>query len=206
MQNHFDSVAKDWDKNSIHILRTNAIAKAMLEKISFNKSMKALEFGSGTGLLSFELKDYFDEITLMDSSVEMSKIAENKISEAKISNLKTQVFDLEKEKYTDKKFDIIFSQMALHHVKNIDVFLNKLFKLLNSKGILSIADLYKEEGTFHDGNANVHFGFELEYLTAELINSGFENIEIKHCYDMKKIDSDGIERTYPLFLLTANKN
>ena len=101
-----------------------------------------------------------------------------------------------------EKFDIIFSQMALHHVKNIDVFLNKLFKLLNSKGILSIADLYKEEGTFHDGNANVHFGFELEYLTAELINSGFENIEIKHCYDMKKIDSDGIERTYPLFLLT----
>ncbi|NTW34518.1 MAG: methyltransferase domain-containing protein, partial [Bacteroidetes bacterium] len=87
MTNHFDQVAHDWDKNQMHIQRTNAIAKELL-KITKNKNItKALEFGAGTGLLSFALKDFIHEITLMDSSSEMISIARNKVNDAGLTNI-----------------------------------------------------------------------------------------------------------------------
>ncbi|MEI7596179.1 MAG: class I SAM-dependent methyltransferase [Bacteroidota bacterium] len=205
MTNHFDSVAKDWDNNSIHIQRTEAIAAEMLKSISFNKSMKALEFGAGTGLLSFALKDYFKEITLMDNSIEMSKVASAKVIEANISNIKTLVFDLEKEDYTSEKFDIIYSQMALHHVVDVESVISKFDKMLNPNGILVIADLCKEDGSFHDYNAEVHLGFEPELLQNTLKSFSFENINHNVCYSIKRTDQNGVERDYPIFLMVAEK-
>lgn len=205
MTNHFDSVAKDWDKNSIHIQRTEAIAAEMLKTISFNKSMKALEFGAGTGLLSFALRDYFSEITLMDNSVEMSKVAALKIKDANISNIKAVVFDLEKEDYTSEKFDIIYSQMALHHVGNVENIISKFHSLLNPNGILAIVDLCKEDGSFHDYNPDVFLGFEPELLKNTLMSMSFENVNHKVCYTIKRTDKNGVEKDYPIFLLVAEK-
>ena len=152
MENHFDNVAHDWDKNKIHIDRTEAIAKEMLKMLELNPNMKALEFGAGTALLSFALKDYFSEIVLMDNSIEMTKISTSKVIEGKINHIKPLFFDLEKNDYINTKFDIIYTQMALHHVEDVEVILNKFYNLLNPQGVIAIADLFKEDGTFHDYN------------------------------------------------------
>ena len=205
MQNHFDEVAKDWDKNLVHLIRAEAIANKMLNSIPIKKSMKALEFGAGTGLLGIELKNYFNEITLMDNSVEMNNIAVSKIQKAGINNIKTIVFDLEKNKYIDEKFDIIYSQMSLHHVVNIEEIILKFHEMLNPKGFLSIADLYKEDGTFHDDDQKVQFGFEPEDLVNMLKKSGFKNVEYKQCFEIKKVNNE-MERNYPIFLMVAEKN
>ena len=76
--NEFDQKAQDWDKNKMHLERTIAIAGRLQDVIKDKPGMKALEFGAGTGLLSFYLKDRFSEITLMDSLREMLKMAEQK--------------------------------------------------------------------------------------------------------------------------------
>ena len=79
--NEFDIKAKDWDKNQMHIERAEAIALAMLNTISIEEQMTAIEYGAGTGLLSFNLKDRFSKIILMDSSREMVRMAQQKIAD-----------------------------------------------------------------------------------------------------------------------------
>src|SRR5512140_2215849 len=118
--NEFDIKAAEWDKNPMHWDRSVAITDQIRKLIPLKKWMIALEFGAGTGIASFLLKDYLKEITLMDSSPEMVKVMNEKIKTANVENLKTLNFDLELSDYSEGKFDLIFTQMVLHHVTNIE--------------------------------------------------------------------------------------
>ena len=59
MENYFDQMALNWDENPMNILRTKAVAEEIIKLLNKTGKNTALEFGSGTGLLSFALKDYF---------------------------------------------------------------------------------------------------------------------------------------------------
>jgi tRNA (cmo5U34)-methyltransferase len=205
MPNHFDTVARNWDDNQVHIKRTKAIAACLLQMVEINKDMKALEFGAGTGLLSFALKNHFAEIILMDSSAEMIKTTFEKIIYSGITKLIPVYLDLEKEEYNDKNFDVIFTQMALHHVKNIDKLMTKFFNILNTGGKLAIADLYAEDGTFHDILFEGHNGFDPDQLANKLKKKGFKNIQHKKCFVIKKEMGNKTIKKFPVFLLTAEK-
>lgn len=200
----FDKKARDWDKNQQHIVRSEAIAKALLKAIPLQKDMKALEYGSGTALLSFILKDQFDNITLMDNSREMTRVATGKIAEANVTNMKPLLFDLEKEDFSGK-FDIIYSQMVLHHVGDIDAIFHKFMNLLNPGGYLAIADLYPEDGSFHGDGFDGHLGFDVELLAGKLKSTGFNNIHHQECHTIEKSDEAGTVTAYPIFLLTASR-
>jgi tRNA (cmo5U34)-methyltransferase len=88
--NEFDIKAAEWDKNPMHWDRSYAIAKEIIKLIPLKKEMTALEYGAGTGVTSFMLKDYLKEITLMDNSSEMVRIMNEKIETTKVKNLKVQ--------------------------------------------------------------------------------------------------------------------
>jgi ubiquinone/menaquinone biosynthesis C-methylase UbiE len=201
----FDQKAQDWDKNKMHLERTIAVAGQLQKIVAFKPSMKALEFGAGTGLLSFYLKDRFSEITLMDSSREMLKMAEQKMQPGDLLKFKTVFINLEKEEYSGDPFDIIYSQMVLHHIKDINAILGKFYHLLSDGGILAIADLYPEDGSFHDGDMGVHHGFEPEKLKEILLQQGFHDSIIAPCFVIRKEVSAKKIKEYPVFLLTANK-
>jgi len=199
----FDQKAQEWDKNKMHLERTMAVAGQLQKMVTLKSNMKALEFGAGTGLLSFYMKDRFSEITLMDSSREMLKMAEHKMEPADRSKFKTLFFDLEREVYSGDPFDIIYNQMVLHHVRNTDAIIRKFYQLLNPEGILAIADLYQEGGSFHDGNLDVHKGFDPEKLLAILLQQGFHNIQFEPCFVIRKEISVELMKEYPIFLMTA---
>src|SRR5665811_2290286 len=95
--NEFDLKASGWDETPIHHARSEAIAKKMLRLLPIKREMSAMEFGAGTGILSFMLKDFFNDIILMDSSTKMVNVANKKIDATGAKNLKTIVFDLEHE-------------------------------------------------------------------------------------------------------------
>ncbi|MDO9255079.1 MAG: class I SAM-dependent methyltransferase [Bacteroidales bacterium] len=200
----FDARARDWDKNQRYIDRSNAVAKAMLQTVPFKKSMKALEYGSGTALLSFALKDKFEEIVLMDNSQEMTTVTAEKIADQNIENMKPLFFDLEHQDY-DGKFDIIYNQMVMHHVNDVDSVLSKFYTMLNPGGYLTIADLYAEDGSFHGESFNGHLGFDVDLLADKLKAIGYRDIEQQKCYTIAKTDETGNVSEYPIFLLIASK-
>jgi len=205
MENHFDKVARDWDKNQITIKRTEAIASELRKIIKHKEVQTALEFGAGTGLLSVALKDLFSEIILMDSSSEMVKVTIEKLAEENIQHLTPVFFDLEKEDYKNKTFDCIFSQMTLHHVVSVDKVISKFYQLLKPDGLLAIADLYKEDGTFHDRDFNGHNGFNPDELAKSFEKSGFKEISYKTCFEIIKAEGPHMGKSYPVFLLTGKR-
>jgi ubiquinone/menaquinone biosynthesis C-methylase UbiE len=205
MTNHFDTVAQDWDRNQVHIKRTKAIAAAIKEMIKPDKKSVALEFGAGTGLLSFALKNNFSHITLMDSSAEMIKATMEKVVYSGNKHLVPLFFDLEKKNYKETKFDVIFSQMALHHVQDIEKIIISFKKLLNKGGKLALADLYTEDGTFHDFLFEGHRGFDPLFLIALLRKNGFKNTLHKKVFTIKKDIGEATIKQYPVFLITAEK-
>ncbi len=196
----FDSRAREWDKDKMHMERSIAIATELEKRIPLNPSMKALEYGAGTGILSFLLKDRFSEITLMDSSQEMIKVCEEKVEYHKANHIKPIWYDLEHKAYNEK-FDVIYNQMVLHHVNDYETMLQTFYNLLKPHGYLAIADLYTEDGSFHGPDVKVHWGFEPQKLAETLKSGGFKYIEYKTCFEVKR-DSG---KKYPVFLLLAKK-
>lgn len=203
--NEFDIKASGWDENPIHHARSEAIAKEMLRLIPIKKEMCALEFGAGTGILSFMLKDFLNDIILMDSSTEMVNVANKKIDATGAKNLKTTVFDLEHETYTGKTFDLIFTQMVLHHVNDIEQLFGNFYKMLNSNGFIAIADLYTEDGSFHDEGFSGHKGFNIEDLTLTLKKYNFQVSSVEQCFVIDRKVSEEVTNQYPVFLLIANR-
>ena len=195
----FYSKAQNWDINPLHWDRSEAIANGILDMILVNKGMKALEYGAGTGILSFLLSDKFSEITLMDNSEEMVNVMHNKVAASQLNNLKPLFWDLVQKDYDLSKFDCIFSQMVLHHIPNTENILNKWQQMLKLGGYLAIADLFSEDGSFHNTEANVHLGFNPDVIADRLRLAGFKKIEYRTCYVIKRPNG----RNYPVFLLVA---
>lgn len=201
--NEFDLKAAEWDNDPMHWDRSKAIANEIKKLIPVNKKMTALEYGAGTGITSFLLKDDLKEIILMDNSSEMVKIMKEKIKKSNVKNVKTLMFDLEHFNYTKGKFDLIFTQMVLHHVVDIDTIISRFNQLLNPGGYLAIADLYHEDGSFHGEGFNGHKGFDVDGLAHLIRKEHFTSIFHKQCFVIDRKISETETRQYPVFLLIA---
>lgn len=204
-KNIFDSRARSWDSNPVHRERSGAIAAKMLEMIPVNSRMRALEYGAGTGILGSMLAPHFKEIVLMDSSEEMVEVMKEKISDNSIENLNPVVGNLEKEEYLGEQFDLIYSQMVFHHINDVGFLLGKLYKILKPGGYLAIADLYKEDGSFHGEGFSGHNGFDVELLKSTLESGNFRHTKSETCFIMKK-RVDNQVREFPVFLMVGRRD
>ena len=200
----FDKQAQEWDKNPQHLERSKKVA-ATMEKIYPSMQGRALEFGAGTAILSFLLRDKFDEIVMMDNSAEMVKVMQRKVEHADEQHrLKPTLFNLEKEEYDNGQFDVIYTQMVLHHIIPLQSILNRFSGLLKPGGRLFIADLHSEDGTFHDDDFNGHYGFDINELTKCLHKASFTDIIHENAFVVEKKRND-VLRHYEGFLLMASK-
>jgi tRNA (cmo5U34)-methyltransferase len=202
----FDIKAADWDKNPIHWKISEAVVKELKRLIPLNKEMIALEYGAGTGITSLLLKDTVKEITLMDNSSEMVKVMNTKIEFAKAKNLKALNFNLELSDYKEGKFDLIFAQLVLHHIIDYITIIDRFAQMLNPSGYLVIADLYKENGSFHGKGFIGHNGFDPENLSEILRMNKFQDIGYFKCFTIDKNTSDIETKKFDMFLMTAIHN
>lgn len=203
--NTFDEKAASWDSNPANWERAQAIAAKIREKVALTPQMTALEYGAGTGILSFLLKDDVKEITLMDNSMGMVQVMQEKITKEKVDHLKPLLFNLETTPFRDKPFDLIFTQMVMHHVGDVKAMIRKFYDLLNEGGSLAIADLYAEDGSFHGSGFDGHLGFELDDLSLLLKHAGFKNVSHEPCYVVKKQTEKYGLKEFPVFIITGMK-
>jgi ubiquinone/menaquinone biosynthesis C-methylase UbiE len=204
--NEFDIKAAEWDNNPMHWERSEAIVKEIINLIPLSNKMTALEYGAGTGIGSFLLKDYLKKITLMDNSSEMVKIINEKISSSKVKNLRALNFNLETDVYSEGRFDFIFTQMVLHHVNDIEKIIYTFHTLLNPKGYLAIADLYEEDGSFHGDGFTGHKGFNIDSLSGILRENRFSDIIHKTCFVINRKISESETKQYEVFIITAKRD
>lgn len=201
----FDDYAKKWDTDR-RINRAKIISDEIASSIDIKKEYSAMEFGCGTGLISFNLVEKFENITLIDSSKGMIDVVKEKIEKYEVDNMKPYALDIFDEEIIEK-FDVIYTSMVLHHIQDISGLANKFYTLLNDGGQVIIVDLDKEDGSFHKNEPgfNGHNGFEQEELKDILSKQGFKNINSKSFYyDEKKIDDEKVK--YSLFIMKAQKH
>jgi ubiquinone/menaquinone biosynthesis C-methylase UbiE len=202
---NFDEQAKGWDSDPMKVHRAKTVAEAIRSAIPLTQQMSALEYGCGTGLLSFAFQSDLGQITLADTSQGMLDVLGEKIAAAGLTNMHRARLDLSIDPLPAERFDLTYSLMTLHHIADAKGILRKFHALLEPSGILCIADLDKEDGTFHtDGMTDVHLGFERDELQKWVENAGFADVKFSTAFEIKK-KIDDIEKTFPVFLLTARK-
>ncbi len=200
----FDMAALTWDEKPARINIAKNVAEKIKELVPLNQNMKVLDFGCGTGLLSFFLQPYVGDITGIDTSKGMIEVFDKKIKENQIENMKCLNLDICTDKLSEK-YDLIVSSMVFHHIKNISQILKILYDYLNEDGYIAIADLVKEDGSFHDDSEGVeHFGFEIQEMENKLKEARFKGIKSEIAHIVKKQRED-TEREYPIFLVVGRK-
>jgi len=202
---NFDERAKDWDADPMKVNRAKTVAQAIRSAVPLTREMIALEYGCGTGLLSFALQSDLAQITLADTSQGMLDVLAEKISALGVANMNPLRLDLSTDPQPDLPFDLTYSLMTLHHIPDARDILKKFHALLAPGGWLCVADLDKEDGTFHtDGTSDVHLGFERGELQKWVEDAGFSDVKFSTAFEIKKKIGEA-EKIFPVFLLTAQK-
>ena len=202
---NFDERAKDWDTDPMKVERAQSVANAIRKAVPLTADMSALEYGCGTGLLSFALQSDLGQITLADTSLGMLNVLTEKIAASGVTNMHSVCLDLSADPLPAQHFDLTYSLMTLHHIEDAKSILKKFHTLLKPDGWLCVSDLDKEDGTFHtDGTTDAHLGFERGELQKWVEDAGFLGVKFLTAYRIKK-DIGGVEKTFPVFLLTARK-
>lgn len=203
--NDFDSMAGTWEANPVHLERTRAIAGTIRRIVPLSREMRAIEVGCGTGLLGLALHEELGSVVATDPSQGMIDVLQAKIAATGIGNLVAVKTDLAAEPPPPGPFQLVFLQMALHHIPDVDGFLRTARGLLDPSGWLCVADLDAEDGSFHGaGTEGVHPGFDRTDLVQHVEAAGFQALDISTVFEVRREVAGG-ERTYPIFLLVARK-
>jgi cyclopropane fatty-acyl-phospholipid synthase-like methyltransferase len=196
---YFEHKADSYELDKDRVANVDNIANAVLNNVRFDKNMRIMDFGSGTGLLLEKVAPFVKKITAVDISKSMNKQLNDKRKYLSCE-LEILEMDLSKTKL-DKKYDGIISSMTMHHINDIQTMFNDFYTMLNDNGVIAIADLEIEDGSFHTEDTGVfHFGFDRETFLNTANEAGFRNVKIISASIVRKPQGK-----YPVFLLTGYK-
>ncbi len=206
-QERFDKAALTWDDMPNRRELAAAVVAAIKKEVPLVYQNKTLEIGCGTGLLTCELADVLRDIVAIDTSQGMLDILQAKVGALGLNNVEVKNFDLTAGQMLETSdFDFIYSAMTLHHIKDTGPFLAACYQHLKPGGIIAMADLEEEDGSFHDDMSGVeHCGFSLKQLSDLAVSCGFSEVNFKTAHRISKEKQDGQLVDYPVFLMTATR-
>ena len=198
----FDEAAATWEEKPLRVALAAAIVAGLRSHISLQPSMRVLEYGCGTGMISRAISPLVHSVLAMDSSPGMLAVLREKTREEGVANISTVVRDLSREDPTAETFDLIVSGMAMHHIAALETVTDRLFSSLRPGGYLAVADLAPEDGSFHEENSGVaHFGIDPALLLGLFQRHGVRQAASREVHAVLK---NG--RRYPILLTWCQKN
>ncbi len=196
----FDEIAKNWDSSDFRLGLAKNITDKILDNIPLSKDDCIMDFGCGTGLVGLNIAPFVKKLIGADLSGKMLESFEAKAKDGSLGNTESMLLEVDSE-LGALELDVIVSAMAMHHIEDPKKQFEKFSKALKSGGMLAIADLAKEDGSFHaDNNGVYHFGFSPNELKAFYIENGFFEPVILVAHTVKKAD-----RGYDILLSFARK-
>jgi len=200
MSDLFNDKAKDWDTSERKLLMSSAVGSSIIKHVPLTQQMNVMDFGAGTGLVCSHLVPFVNKISAVDISQAMlDKLTTKSELQDKVEAVCQDIIC----NPIDKKFDLIVSAMALHHVEDTNSLLHSFALHLKTGGKVALSDLDKEDGDFHpEGSEGIfHFGFERDALQAALENNGFHDIQFFTIHTINKGT-----KLYPMFMVVATKH
>ncbi len=200
MTDLFDEKASSWDANEMVKQLSIAVGASILEHVPLHAQMDVMDFGAGTGLISSHVAPLVNKIVAVDISETMlNELVSKAELHGKVEALCQNIID----KPIDARFDLIMSAMAMHHVEDTEKLIQTFAEHLNAGAMIALADLDKEDGSFHpqDIKGVFHSGFERHALQKLIEKHGFEKVCFFTAHTVKKE-----EKSYPVFLLVATRS
>jgi len=196
---HFAHKSKSWDMSSRRVKNAQAISDSILKNIKLNDDMVLMDFGAGTGLLSYFVAPKVGTIVAVDNSPSMLEQFREKSSEFECE---TEIIQKDLSRETiEREFDGIISSMTMHHLEDTPALFSKFNTMLKRGGFIAIADLDSEDGTFHSDDTGVHHhGFDRDILSNMARDAGFGTIQFDTVSTINKPHRD-----FTVFLMTAVK-
>lgn len=199
MTDLFKEKAPEWDVNEMVKALSAGIGAAIQANVTLNSSMHVMDFGAGTGLITAQVADKVNKVSAIDVSEAMlAQLAAKPELQGKVETLCQNII----EQPLGTEFDLIVSAMAMHHVENTDMMVQRFAEHLKSGAKVALADLDKEDGTFHPADVEgvYHSGFERNEFKSLLEKHGFAEINFVTAHTVNK---EGKE--FPIFLATATR-
>lgn len=200
MPDLFNEKAGEWDANEMIRMLSSAVGASIVEHIPLHNEMQVMDFGAGTGLISARIAPLVKKIVAVDISAAMlERLASKPELAGRIEILCQDILDHP----LDRKFDLIISAMAMHHVEDTIRLMQRFAEHLHSGAMIALADLDREDGSFHPADVEgvFHSGFERDELQSILEQSGFGNIRFFTAHTVNKE-----QKQYPIFLVTATRS
>lgn len=179
--NYFNSIAKEWDdirkKYFDDDIRNIAIE---LSKIKRKNDFTVADIGTGSGFMALELSKYARTAIGIDVSEQMLKCAKQTADKLGINNMVFLKGSMEEIPIIDDSIDIVFTNMALHHVENPFKGIMEIHRILKYGGSLVITDVMKHNNEWARFEMYDRWlGFNLEDIEKWLIHNNFKEILVK---------------------------
>jgi SAM-dependent methyltransferase len=145
----------------------------------------------------------FDQVAATwdaDTSQGMLDVLARKLRERNLNSVTTQHLRLDEGYALSGVYDLIVSSMALHHVSDLASLFARFHAHLRPGGQVALADLDREDGTFHSPDVTdvFHLGFDRHELKALLAAAGFDELA-----DTTAFLHHRNGRDYPVFLVSG---
>ena len=199
MTDLFKDKAQDWDANDMVKGLSLGIGSAINANVNFDQTMVVMDFGAGTGLIASQIANRVEKVIAVDVSQTMlDKLMVKEELHGKVEALCRNIL----ENPLSDRFDLIVSAMAMHHIENNEQLISCFAEHLKPGGMIALADLDDEDGTFHPADIQgvYHNGFNRDTFQSLLSGHGFTNIRFVTAHTVHKG-----EKAYPVFLVLANR-
>lgn len=206
--NFFDEAAAVWDDKPLRVALATAIGETIVREVQPSQEMDALDYGCGTGLLSLFLLPHVRSVTGADSSAGMLDVLRRKIAQMALDKMEVMRLDLEHDSLPEKRFHMVATAMTMHHVRNTGKVLGAFRELLHPGGVLCVADLDAEPGTFHSGDVAEtvhHHGFDRNEMKMHMSELGFADTRDVTAHTIRKEVEEGESQDFPVFLVVARR-
>ena len=204
-ESEFDKKARTWEKDPVKVLNAKKVADEIIKVIGTSSELTGFEYGCGTGLVSFNLQPFLSQIVMADSSKGMLKIASEKVEQAGYTNMSVLEVDLTAGVKDDRRYGLIYTLLTMHHIADVKSLLVTFNSMLETGGYCFIADLDREDGSFHADDFTGHKGFDRLELLSWCKSAGFSEIDFKTVTTIVRDRGDGRKKAFPVFLLRCRK-
>ncbi len=198
----FDQAAARWDQEPRRVQLAHAVADGIIKEARPCTATRMLDFGCGTGLVTLALAPLVGEIVAADSSQGMLEQLTDKCVTGGITMVKPLLLppDGSGALPDGERFDLVVSSMTMHHIADVGGLVKRFHDSLLSGGQLCIADLDREDGSFHDDPTGVqHNGFSRAEMESFLSSAGFVDIRTVRVWEVRKSRPEG-DQIYPVHL------
>ena len=150
----------------------NLFINNTFQHVKIDNYTKLLDVGCGDGEIPIRISKETDcEITAIDGSQAMLNEFKKKIDKNNVRNIFLHKKLIDQNLFIDKSFDVIICNSVLHHVSDLSLFWNTIFRLTRKNGIICLMDLERPKSNKEMDDILLKYGGKDPILLDDFKNS-----------------------------------